>query len=106
VQAAFEVAEQNGDGFNAFFVGEILEALFLDFVHRHAILALFFGFQIQLLQLVVRKGQEIAKFVRHEAPQIGIRLTLRDEHWRKKACQTRNSVSRARSKRQSKDLME
>jgi len=32
--------------------------------------------------------------------------TLRDEHWRKKACRTRNSVSRARSKRQSKDLME
>jgi len=32
--------------------------------------------------------------------------TLRDEHWRKKACRTRNSVSRARLKRQSKDLME
>ena len=56
MQAAFEVAEQNGDGFNAFFVGEVLEALFLDFVRGHAIFALFFGLQIQLLQLIVRKG--------------------------------------------------
>src|SRR5258708_6512921 len=74
VQAAFEVAEQNGDGLDALFIGEIFEALFLNFVHRHAILALLFGFQIQLLELIVGKGEKITKFVGgHEAPQIGIR---------------------------------
>jgi hypothetical protein len=39
----------------------------------NTILALLFGFQIQLLQLIIRKGKKITQFVGHEAPQIGIR---------------------------------
>src|ERR1043166_9650062 len=43
VEAAFEVAEEDGYGLNAFFVGKILDALFLNFVRRNAVLALLFG---------------------------------------------------------------
>jgi hypothetical protein len=56
VQAALEVAEEHGDSLDALFVGEILEALFLNVVRGNAVLALYFRFQIQLFQLVVRKG--------------------------------------------------
>src|SRR5207302_9973989 len=64
------------------------------------IFALFFGFQIQWLKSTERKGKEIRKSVRQEAPQIGIGS--------RSGANTgeRNSVSRARCKRQSKDLMQ
>jgi hypothetical protein len=40
VQAAFEVAEQDRDGLDALLVGQILDAIFLDFMGRDAVLAL------------------------------------------------------------------
>ena len=68
VQAAFQVAEQHGDGLDALLVGQILQALFLDFVQGNALLALLFGVQVQLFQLVIGKREEITQFSGHGSP--------------------------------------
>ncbi len=68
VQAAFEVGEQHRDRLDALFVGQILEAVFLNLVRRYAVLALLLGLQVQLLQLFIRKSEEIAQIVRHGTP--------------------------------------
>jgi hypothetical protein len=59
VQAAFEVAEEHGDGFDALFVREVLEAFFLKFVSGNAILTLLLGFQVQSFELIVGKRKKI-----------------------------------------------
>jgi hypothetical protein len=43
VQAAFDVAEQHGHRFDALFVGEIFQTLFLNLVRGNAFEALFLG---------------------------------------------------------------
>src|SRR5712664_1613845 len=68
VQATFKVAEQHSHSLDALFVGEILQARFLDLVNRHAILALLLRLQIQLLQFVIREFKKITQFVSHESP--------------------------------------
>ena len=62
VQSAFEVAEQYGDGLNAFLVSQILQPLFLNLVRRNALHALFLGFKVQFFQFWIRQRQEITKF--------------------------------------------
>jgi len=46
VQAAFQVAEQQGHGLDAFLVRQVLEALLLNLVHGNALHALFLGMQV------------------------------------------------------------
>src|SRR6267378_3183621 len=69
VQAAFEIAEQDGHRLDALFIRQILEAFFLNLVLGNSFLTLLFGSQIQLLQLIIGKGKKISQFVRHESPQ-------------------------------------
>ena len=59
MQPAFEIAEQHGDGLDALLVGEIFQALFLDFVGSDAVLALLFGLQIQLFQFVIGNARKL-----------------------------------------------
>ncbi len=68
VEAAFKIAEENGDGLDALVVGKKLQALFLNFVERNALPALIFGFEIEFFELLVRERQEIAIFSRHASP--------------------------------------
>src|SRR6267142_1916417 len=68
VETTFKVAEQDSDGLDALFVGEILQARFLYFVDRYAILALLFSLQIQLFQFVIREFKKITQVVSHESP--------------------------------------
>ena len=44
---------------------EVLEAFFLQLVHRHAILALLFGLQVELFELAVGEHEEVAQFGGH-----------------------------------------
>src|SRR5260370_41773309 len=104
VQAAFEVAEQHGHGFDALFIRQILEAFFLNLVFGNSFLTLLLGFQIQLLQLIIGKGEKISQFVRHESPQSGIRLKLGANLGRQGTRRPATRVSRGYSERQSKDL--
>src|SRR5438270_10395689 len=68
VEAAFEVAEKNGNGLDALFVGKIFETLFLDFVHRNAIFALLLGLQVHLLEFIVSEREKSSQNVRrHES---------------------------------------
>jgi hypothetical protein len=46
VQAAFEVAEQQGNGFDALLIGQILETAFPDLLDRSALQTLLLGFEI------------------------------------------------------------
>ena len=62
VQAAFEVAEHDGHGLNAPFVGQILQPLFLDFGRRDAVQALLLRLQIHLFEFVVGDRQKVAQF--------------------------------------------
>jgi hypothetical protein len=59
VQAAFEIAEEHADGLDALLIGEISQALFLDFVRRNAIFPLRFGPKIQFFQLCIRQAQKV-----------------------------------------------
>src|SRR5580698_4714976 len=68
VQAAFQVAEENGDGLDAFFVGEVFQPFFLNLVLGHTILPLLFRFHIQRFEFVIREREKIAQFVRHGSP--------------------------------------
>ena len=68
VQAAFQVAEQDGDRLDALLVRQVLEALLLDLVRGRPLLALLLGLQVQLFQFVIGKSQKIAQFVRHDSP--------------------------------------
>src|SRR5215467_6109145 len=56
VQPALEIAEKDRDGFNAFFVRQVLETFFLDFLNGSVFLAMFFCFQIQFFELLVGEG--------------------------------------------------
>ncbi len=53
MQTAFEVAEEDRDCLDALLIGQILDALFLDFVRGDAVFALLFGLQIELFELVI-----------------------------------------------------
>jgi hypothetical protein len=68
VQAAFEVAEQHGYGLNAFFFAQVFKPLLLNLLEGDTILTLLFRVQIHLFQFVVRDGQKISQFARHESP--------------------------------------
>ena len=63
MQAAFEVAEQHGDGLDALLVGEVLEPLFLDLVHGNAVLALLLGAQVQVFKFVVAEARKLRSSV-------------------------------------------
>lgn len=80
VQAAFEVAEEDGDGLDALFGAEIFEAFFLNFMDWGAILALLFGFEIEVLEFVVGEREKIAQFSGHESPWLGA-LNARLAFW-------------------------
>jgi hypothetical protein len=67
VQAAFKVAEHDGHGLNPLLVGQVLQALFLKFVHRNPLGALFFGFQVELFELSVGQAEKIRQ-MRHMSP--------------------------------------
>ena len=69
VQAAFEVAKEHRHGLDPLLVCQVLDPLFLNFVRGNAVLALLFGFQVQLFEFVIGKSKEITQFVRHESPQ-------------------------------------
>ena len=68
MQAAFEVAEEDGDGLDALFGAEIFEAFFLNFVDGCAIFALLFGFEIEFFEFVVGEREKITQFSGHESP--------------------------------------
>jgi hypothetical protein len=68
VQAAFEVAEEDGDSLDALFVGEVLEAVFLNLVNGGAILALLFGLEIEIFEFFVGEREKITQFSGHESP--------------------------------------
>ena len=68
VQPAFEVGEEHGDGLDTLVVGEPLQTLFLELVDGDALLALFFGLEVQLLKLFVRQLEKVAVFARHSTP--------------------------------------
>jgi hypothetical protein len=55
VQPAFEVAEQQGYGLDAFLVRQVLEALLLNLVNRDAAHPLLLGMQIQFFQFGIGK---------------------------------------------------
>ena len=55
MQAAFKVAEQDGHGLDALFVGQVLQAFFLNLVWGNAVLALLLGLQVQFFQLFIRE---------------------------------------------------
>ncbi len=69
VQAAFEVAEQHGDRLDALLVGQVLQALLLDLMQGDAVLALLFGAQIQVFELVIGKREEATQFSGHGSPR-------------------------------------
>jgi len=56
VEPAFEVAEQDRDGFDPLLIREITKALLLEGLHGNAVFALFLGGQIELFQLGVGKA--------------------------------------------------
>ena len=56
VEAAFEIAEQDGDRLDALLIGEVLEPLLLDLVLGTALHALFLRLQVQLFQFVRNSG--------------------------------------------------
>jgi hypothetical protein len=68
VQAAFEVAEQHGDGLDPLLVGQVLQALFANLVGRGAAGAIGLGCQVELFQLLVRESEKIAIFSGHGSP--------------------------------------
>src|SRR4029077_2523605 len=68
VQAAFKIAEKDGDGLDALFIRQIFQPLFLDLVHGNAISALLLRLQVHLFQFVIRESKKISQFVYHEAP--------------------------------------
>jgi len=68
VKPAFKIREADRDGLDALFGAEVLQAFFLDLVDGSAILALFFGFEIEFFEFVVGEGEKITKFSGHESP--------------------------------------
>ena len=68
MQAAFKVAEHDGHGLDAIFVGEVFQAVFLDLVRGNAVEALLFRLEVHLFEFVVRNGKEISQFSRHSSP--------------------------------------
>ena len=69
MQAAFEIAEKNGDRLDPLFIGKVFEPFFPDLVGGDAILALLLGLQIQLFKLIVRESKKITQSVIvHESP--------------------------------------
>src|SRR5438309_11092601 len=62
VQTAFKVAEDNGHGFDPLLVRQVLETIFPNLVSSYAVLALLFGFQVQLLEFVIRERKKIPQF--------------------------------------------
>src|SRR5579871_3685994 len=56
VQTAFKIAEEHGDGLDPFFIGQVFQPLFLDFVHGNAVAALLLRLQVHLFQFVVRES--------------------------------------------------
>ena len=65
MQPAFEIAEEHGDGLDPLFVGQVFEALLLDFADSDAVPALLLRLQIQVFEFVVGECQEITQFIRH-----------------------------------------
>ena len=65
VQAAFQIAEQNGHGFDAFLVREVFQAFFLNLADRNALHALFLGVQVQFFQFAVRQVEKVLQFSSH-----------------------------------------
>ena len=49
VEAAFEIAEEHRHGFDALFVAQVFEALFLNLMDGNAVHSLFLGLQVHLL---------------------------------------------------------
>ena len=56
VQAAFEIAEQNGDSLDAFFIRQILQTRVADLVRRYTVEPVALGLKIEFLQLLVSEG--------------------------------------------------
>jgi hypothetical protein len=63
VEAPFQIAEQDGDRFDALFVRQVPEALLLNLVHGYAALPLRLGSQIQFFQLPVGERQKVLEFI-------------------------------------------
>ena len=65
VEAAFEIAEEHGDGLDALGVREVLQAFLLNLAGGNALGALLLGVQIQIFQLLVGKFEKIAQCIGH-----------------------------------------
>jgi hypothetical protein len=59
METAFEVAEQDGDGLDPLFVGQVLEAVLLDLSGVDAVLPLFLGVQVEFLEFRVGKHEKV-----------------------------------------------
>ena len=70
MQTAFEVAKEDRDGLDPLLVRQVLDTLFLNSVGGDAVLALLFGFQVELFELVIGQRKKITKFSRHESPSV------------------------------------
>ena len=70
VQPAFEIAEEHGHGLDPLFVGQVLEAVFLDLVRCDAVPALLLRLKVEIFQFVVGECQEIAQFSGHGCPSV------------------------------------
>src|SRR5580704_218274 len=68
VQTAFQVAEKNGDGLDAFLVGEILDPFLPDLVLRNTILPLLFSLQVHFFERFIREREKTAQIGRHGSP--------------------------------------
>src|SRR5579872_106498 len=77
VQAAFEIAEEDGDGLDAFLVAEILCPLFPNFVRGRAIPALLLCLEVEFFQFVVGQCQEIAQFSGHGYRSVSFEVSAR-----------------------------
>ena len=61
MQPAFEVGEAQGDRLDALLVGQVLHALLAHLVGLVAVEAGLFGFEVELLQLVVGNLEKVAQ---------------------------------------------
>ena len=68
VQPAFQVAEEHGDGLDPLLIGQVLDPRLANLVRGNAAGAFGLGSQIELFQLLVWEGKEIAILSRHVSP--------------------------------------
>src|SRR5579872_6979693 len=77
VQAAFEIAEEDGNGLNALLITEILGPLFAHLVRGRAIPALLLCLEVEFFQFVVGQCQEIAQFSGHGYRSVSFEVSAR-----------------------------